>query len=170
MTTATSDTAAPQPSVPDDVLRSFAEKAITGSRVRVIFSSVPRDKFGEPGNPEIRWLAPTTAAMAGLPWFEANLPDGRTPPQPEAAANLLWLLAVALDDDTIPPTGIVPTWRGGVTAEWHVDGFDLEIECDPSGTIEYNFVGPGIEEYEGPVDETLSQLKRHVAMLPQDRK
>ena len=170
MTTATPDMTAPQRSVPDDVLRSFAEKAIIGSRVSLTFSAVPRDNPGEPGRPGIRWLGPTTAAMARLPWFETNLPDGRTPPQPEAAAALLWLLTMALDDNTIPPTGIIPTWRGGVTAEWHVNGFDLEIECDPSGTIEYNFAGPGIEEYEGPVDETLSQLKRHVRMLPPDRK
>ena len=168
MTTATPHTAAPQRSVPDDVLRSFAEKAITGRRVSATFNAVLQDNSAVPGNPEIRWLEPTTTAIARLPWFETNLPDGRTPPQPEAAATLLWLLAMALDDNTLPPTGIIPSWRGGVTAEWHVNGFDLEIECDPSGTIEYNFAGPGIEEYEGPVDETLSQLKRHVGMLPQD--
>ena len=162
MATAIPDRTEPQYTVPDDMLRSFAEKAINGA--------VLRDNPGGSSNPEIRWLGPTTSAIARLPWFETNLPDGRNPPQPEAAAQLLWLLVRSLDDDTIPPTGIVPTWRGGVAAEWHVGGFDLEIECDPNGTIEYNFTGPGIEEYEGPVDETLTQLKRHVRMLPRDRK
>lgn len=170
MTTAMPEMAVPQPSVPDGVLRSFVEKAITGSRVPVTFSAFPREKPGGPGNSEIRWVGPTTAAIARLPWFETNLPDGRTPPQPEAAATLLWLLAMTLDDNTLPPTGIVPTWRGGVAAEWHVNGFDLEIECDPNGAMEYNFAGPGIEEYEGPVDESLVQLKQHVRMLPYDRK
>ena len=170
MTTATPDMAAPQRSIPGDVLRIFMEKAIAGRRVSITFSAEPGDNPRGPGNSEIRWLEPTTVAIGRLPWFETNLPDGRTPPQPQAAATLLWLLAMALDDDTIPPTGIVPSWRGGVAAEWHVNGFDLEIECDPSGTIEYNFVGPGVEEYEGPVDDTLSQLKRHVRMLPRDRK
>ena len=170
MSTATPDMAGPQSSVPDDVLRSFVEKAIAGSRESVVFGVAPGDNSRETSSPGIRWLGPTTAAMARLPWFETNLPDGRTPPQPEAAAALLWLLALVLDDDTMPPTGIIPTWRGGLTAAWHVNGFDLEIECDPSGTIEYNFAGPGMEEYEGPVDETLSQLKRHVRMLPPDRK
>lgn len=169
MTMATPDMVAAQRSVPDDVLRSFVEMAITGSRVSVTFAAVPQDNPGETTSSGIRWLSPTTAAMARLPWFETNLPDGRTPPQPEAAANLLWLMAMALENNTIPPTGIIPTWRGGVTAEWHVNGFDLEIECDPSGTIEYNFAGPGVEEYEGPVDETLSQLKWHVGMLPLER-
>ena len=45
-------------------------------------------------------------------------------------------------------------------------GIDLEIECDPDGAVEYNFAGPGIEEYEGPVEPDLSQLKRYVGMLP----
>ena len=166
MTTATPDMAAPQRSVPGDVLRSFVEKAIAGRRM----SAPVMDNPEEPGNPEIRWLEPTTAAIASLPWFETHLPDGRSAPKPEAAAALLWLLAMALDDDTIPPNGIVPSWRGGVTAEWHVNGFDLEIDCDPSGTIEYNFVGPGLGEFEGPVDETLSQLKRHIRMLPKTMK
>ena len=170
MTMTTPDRPAPERSVPGDMLRSFAEKAITGGRVSTDTGAAHPETPAEPGVEGIRWLGPTTACMARLPWFETNLPDGRTPPQPEAAATLLWLLAMVLDDNTIPPTGIVPTWRGGVTAEWHVNGFDLEIECDPSGTIEYNFAGPGIEEYEGPVDETLSQLKRHVRMLPPDRK
>ena len=157
MTTAIPNRATPESTVLDGVLRGFAERAITGKNA------------GNQGSSEIRWLASATVAIACLPWFEDNLPDGRTAPQPGAAAELLWLLVRALDDTTIPPTGIVPTWRGGVTAEWHVRGFDLEITCDPDGTIEYNFAGPGIEEYEGPVDETLTQLKRHVRMLPEGR-
>lgn len=169
MTTATPNRSAPEGTVPDDMLRSFAEKAITGGRVRSAFSGALRENQEDTGHPEIRWLGPTTAAMARLPWYETNLPDGRNAPQPEAAAELLWLLVRALDDNTIPPTGIVPTWRGGVAAEWHIGGFDLEIECDPNGTIEYNFAGPGVEEYEGPVYESLAQLRQHVRMLPYNR-
>lgn len=150
MTTATPDMAAPQRSVPDGVLRSFVEKAITGSRVSVTFSAVPSDDPGETGGSGIRWLGPTTAAMARLPWFETNLPDGRTPPQPEAAAALLWLLAMTLDDNTMPPTGIIPTWRGGMTAEWHVNGFYLEIECDPSGNYRIQFRWAGNRRIRGP--------------------
>ena len=153
MTTAVPDRMPPGGAVPGDMLRSFAERAMAQGR----------------GAKETRWLGPTTAAMSRLPWFEENLPDGRTPPQPAAAAGLLWLLVRALDDDTIPPTGIIPTWRGGVSAEWHVNGFDLEVTCEPDGALEYNFAGPGIEEYEGPVDETLAQLRQHVRMLPQHR-
>ena len=37
----------------------------------------------------------------------------------------------------------------------------------PDGSMEYNFAGPGMDEYEGPVEPDLSQLKRHVSMLPE---
>ena len=68
----------------------------------------------------------------------------------------------------MPPTSIVPTSRGRVAAEWYVNGFDLEVEFDPESEVEYNFAGPGIEEYEGPVDQDFENLKRHVRMLPRN--
>lgn len=105
-----------------------------------------------------------------LPWKDTDPPDGRKPLEEGAAAKLLWLLCEVLDKDTIPPTSIVPTWRGGVTAEWHVNGFDLEIEADPSGILEYNFAGPGIEEYEGAVADDLDNLRAHVKLLPGERR
>ena len=114
----------------------------------------------------IRWLESTTKELNQLPWQETDLPDGRMPPRPEAAAALLRLLRNALEDNTIDPTAIIPTSKGGVAAEWHAGGIDLEIECDPDGTMEYNFAGPGMDECEGPVEPDLSQLKRHVGMLP----
>ena len=162
MTTIASDS----PSVPseiwDELLTSFAAKART---VTFRFQAVPATGAAmQP--PVIQWLEPTIKALNRLPWQETNLPDGRVAPKPEAAAALLWLLLNALDDSTIAPTAIIPTSRGGVAAEWHVGGFDLEIECDPEGSIEYNFAGPGIDEYEGPVDLALNQLRQHVAMIP----
>ena len=70
---------------------------------------------------------------------------------------------------TIAPTSIGPTWKGGVTAEWHANGFDLEIECDPEGNKTYYFNGPEIEEYEGPIEDDLTRLQRHFRMLPDHR-
>ena len=164
MTTAASEPASAHTEIWDDLLRSFAAKA-SPRAVAVSFRAAP--DVGEAQEPQmIQWLEATTKALNRLPWQERNLPDGRIPPKPEAAAALLWLLLNALEDNTIDPTAIVPTSRGGVAAEWHVGGIDLEIECDPDGAIEYNFTGPGVEEYEGPVEPDLSQLKRHVGMLP----
>ena len=113
----------------------------------------------------IRWLESTTKALNQLPWQETDLPDGRMPPRPEAAAALPRLLRNALEDNTIDPPAIIPTSKGGVAAEWHAGGSDLEIESDPDGAMEYNFDGPGMDEHEGPVEPDLSQLKRHVGML-----
>ena len=141
----------------DELLTSFASKASP--------RPVPAaDKPQAP--PVIQWLPPVARALNRLPYLETNLPDQRMPPTPEAAAALLWLLLNILDGSTRAPTSINTTSKGGVAAEWHVGGIDLEIECGPDGTAEYNFAGGDVEEYEGPVDPDLSQLKWHVNMLP----
>ena len=111
------------------------------------------------------WAEPTMKAILALPWDRDNWADGATRTQPEAAANLLFVLVNTLNDDTPPPTSVVPTWRGGVQAEWHIGGFDLEIESEPDGTIEYNFAGPGVDEYEGPVDGNVEHLREHASLL-----
>lgn len=168
MTTAASESASAHTEIWDDLLRSFAAKA-SPRAVAFSFQAVPG-----PGKvqeaPVIQWLESTTKAVNRLPWHETNLPDGRIPPKPETAAGLLWLLLNALEDNTIDPTAIIPTSSGGVAAEWHVGGVDLEIECGPDGTIEYYFSRAEGEEYEGPVDDDLNQLKRHVGMLPERTK
>ena len=117
-----------------------------------------------------QWLDPTTKAINNLSWDESNLPDGASPPNPKAGADLLCLLITVLEDNTPAPNGVIPTWRGGVAAEWHTGGFSLEIECDPDGTADYLFARPDAEEYEGPLDpenhETLMRFKEHLALLP----
>ena len=148
----------------NELLMSFAVKAQPNPDVTGV------DAVSSPGSQSepkvIHWLEPTTKALNRLPWQETNLPDGRVPPKPAAAAALLWLLLNALDDSTINPTAIIPTSRGGVAAEWHIGGVDLEIECDPDGATDYSFAAPGAEEYEGPVGPDLSQLRIHIGMLP----
>ena len=164
MTTATEETRGTT-----KLLESFANKAIEARSVSVAFIAVPRNDTKEEETAEPKWLNPTIAAMNRLPWDETNIPDGGTAPQPKAAAELLWLLVGTLDNSTIPPTSIGPTWKGGVTAEWHANGFDLEIDCDPEGNKTYYFNGPGIEEYEGPIEDDLTQLQEHFRMLPGHR-
>ena len=163
--TTTPSSRGPVPSeVWDELLMSFAVKARPNAPQASTDAAPRTGEHEERGN--IRWLKSTTKALNRLPWEETNLPDGRIPPKPQAAAGLLWLLLNVLGDNTIGPTTIIPTSSGGVAAEWHLEGLDLEIECDPDGTIEYNFAGPGFEEYEGPADPDFSQLKHHIGMLP----
>jgi hypothetical protein len=111
------------------------------------------------------WAEPTIKAILALPWDRDNWADGATRTRPEAAANLLLVLVNTLKDDTPPPTSVVPTWCGGVQAEWHIGGFDLEIESEPDGTIEYNFAGPGVGEYEGPVDGNVEHIREYASLL-----
>jgi hypothetical protein len=98
--------------------------------------------------------------------MEENMPDGRKPTRPEAVANLLLLFMSILDEKTAPPTSINSSWRGGVTAEWHINGFDLEIRSDPDGSITYAFANPEGEEMEGIVENSTDKLRRYVRMLP----
>ena len=113
--------------------------------------------------PQPQWLQPTIWRTLALPWGDDNWNDDARPTDPAAAANLLILLASILDD-TAPTPIIVPTWRGGVQAEWHKNDVDLEIEVDPDGTIYYSFENSA-EEHEGPVSEDLNELTRYVSYL-----
>lgn len=109
------------------------------------------------------WFEPTLVAMGRLRWGVTCLPDGARGTQPGAAADLLRLLVMVLDDKS-PVPSIVPTWRGGVQAEWHENGVILEIEADPSGSVEYYFSCRD-EEYEGTVEDDLSDLIRRAGFL-----
>ena len=114
---------------------------------------------------EPQWFEPVIQAMGRLPWDNDNWrSDNPSPTQPGPAARLLVLLAQILDADT-PPPYMVPTWRGGVSAEWHQNGIDLEIEADPDGWLEYYFEND-TEEYEGPLTtENLPELVRRARGL-----
>lgn len=169
MSTSNTPYAVAQDFVPSELVNTFIEmvgsREVEGNRPMAV--EIPAQ--AQDGESRIRWLRTTMEGICRLPWQDEDLPDGRKPAEATAAARLLWLLWEVLEEDTIPPTSIIPTWRGGTTAEWHVNGFDLEIESDPSGAVEYNFAGPDINEYEGPVDKDLGNLKRHVRFLPRER-
>lgn len=110
------------------------------------------------------WFDPTIQAMLALPWDNDHWNDGAAATHPKAAFTLLVTLVDVLDD-AAPPPAIVPTWRGGVQAEWSRNGVDLEIAADPDGALEYYFRSD-TEEYEEPAlpnIERLTRLARSVA-------
>lgn len=104
------------------------------------------------------WFEPTVQAILSLPWDDANWNDDAKPTDPAAAASLLTLLTYILDAAAPTPI-IVPTWRGGVQAEWSRNGVDLEIEADPDGALEYYFRS-ATEEYEEPALPNIERLTR----------
>jgi hypothetical protein len=153
----------------NDMFNNFVERTVFWKR-RLLgpVASRPQEQTEEAcGN--ITWLNPTMEALTGLPWGEDNLPDDRQPPEPRAAAHLLWVLVDVLEANTIPPTSIIPTSSGGVTAEWHVNGYDLDIVCDPDGRVLFYFLDPSGDEYEGPGEESMQKIRNFVKCLPSKR-
>jgi hypothetical protein len=148
----------------NDILNNFVKMTVFWKRPQ----PVPAARLHQ-DNVDIKWLGPTMEAITGLPWDEQNMPDDRRTLQPRAAGHLLWILASVLEADTIPPTSIVPTSLGGVTAEWHVNGYDLDIVCDPDGSILFYFCDPQGNEHEEPVEESMEKLKTCVMRLPLER-
>ena len=166
MTTTVGGGTASERSLIRDILQSVAEKAVQGRGVDFTFQAVPLEETdGSRG-----WLEFVANEIAALPWYETNLPDGRTSPQPRAAVNLITLLAIALESDTIAPSSVNTTWAGGVAVEWHLGGVDLEIACQPDGTAEFSFEDDKGEEQEGQIAGDLSPISQFVERLPKSRK
>ena len=109
------------------------------------------------------WMEPTIIACGGLRWRADGFLDGSKPTEPAAVAKLLRLLAEILGAES-PVPSIVPTWRGGVQAEWHENGVYLEIEADPDGSIEYYFADAG-EEVEGSISGDSAELAKYAERL-----
>ena len=109
------------------------------------------------------WMEPTITACGGLRWRDDGFMGGAKPTEPSAVAKLLRLLAEILGSES-PVPSIVPTWRGGVQAEWHENRVYLEIEADPDGSIGYYFANSR-EEAEGLVEDDLADLIRYAKSL-----
>ena len=165
MTTTTGGRPASERAVIREIFLSLAVREMQGRSAETKFQAVPNENTGR----EKGWLEFVTEEMASLPWYEANLPDRRTPPQPRAAVELISLLAAALESNTIAPSSVNTTWEGGVAVEWHIGGVDLEISCQPDGTAEFSFEEHTGEEHEGPVAGNMPQLAQLLSKLPTSR-
>ena len=165
MTTTIHDETRSERAIIRDILWSVAEREISRRKPGAMPQASLREKTGE----EIGWLEVVTREISGLPWREGNLPDGRIPPQPKAAVEMLSLLAAVLENETISPSSVNTTWSGGIAVEWHIGGIDLEIACQPDGAAEYSFEDRLGEEHEGPAWEALAKLRQLIGRLPASR-
>ena len=112
---------------------------------------------------DTKWFRPALEAMLDLR-SRSSAPGWEFKKTRISALDaMLSVLANTLDSQTPPPT-IVPTWGGGLQAEWHRNGVDLEIEVGPDGKAEYYFFSES-EEIESPVWDDLARLARCVRAL-----
>lgn len=117
------------------------ERVATVRRVpKLVYSAPPEDSTASLDSPwaEPVWLTPTIEKISELLQLPPNWNSYRAAPvRSELAAALVTLLAQIMGDDT-PPPSVVPTASGGLQAEWHRKGYDLEIEvCSPSRFVAY---------------------------------
>ena len=130
-------------------VQDLSELAGNPRTISVIFTATPRPN----------WLDKVIEDARHLPWHEYDMPDDRQTTQVAPATALLFLLLETMEDNSMPPTALVPTSRGGAAAEWHTRGFHLEIESNPGEVIEYSFSSPEEEEYDGLAGPDLKPLK-----------
>lgn len=112
------------------------------------------DRSAGPGN---SWLPATLQAFSNLPWQNGNWRSDGQLTNPTAVKALLTLL-IEVGDDRMPPPAIVPAWNGGVQAEWHRNGVDLEIEANPDGLVEFFFIDADGAEHEEIASQNIDKL------------
>ena len=136
-------------------VEDLSQPAESPRTVSLTFSATPRPN----------WLSKVIEDARHLPWHEHDMPDDRQPTQVAPATALLFLLLETMEDNSMPPTALVPTSRGGAAAEWHTRGFHLEIESNPGEVIDYSFSTPEEEEYDGPAGPDLAPLRARLRRL-----
>ncbi len=111
------------------------------------------------------WCSPVAESLARLLQLEANWDSYGAPPiNAHEAAGLLGLLNDVMRRST-PAPAIVPTSRGGVQAEWHRNGVDLEIETLRPSRFHVAFSDSTGNEWDAEVASDLSQLTPIISRL-----
>jgi len=80
---------------------------------------------------DMEWLEPTFARIGNLFTIEAT-DYGHASPDPELVAEALMFFSTVLTPDAAPPS-LAPLNDGGIQAEWHCGGLDVEVifSADP---------------------------------------
>jgi len=103
------------------------------------------------------WLKETEETLRGF----ATLPEGwdsygAKSIEPHVVDAAIELLHRIVQHNTLKPS-VVPTNRGGIQIEWHIQGLDIEIEMTPHGVIRLFYDNPqedAEEEFELGLDLT----------------
>ena len=109
------------------------------------------------------WLGPTLQRISALPFHKESWSDGAKRTDQKAVDQLIGVLERILPDNA-PPPSVVPTWLGGVQAEWHRNGVDLEISVNPGETVEFYF-SDGNDECEWRAFDDWETLKEYAKSI-----
>ena len=92
----------------------------------------------EPSHEKLSWTESTIENLFDLPWGKDEWQKGAQATRKEAVSQLLVALCVTMQPDS-PTPHIGPMWDGGVCAEWHQNGIDLELYVAPDGKVTWSF-------------------------------
>ena len=106
-----------------------------------------------------KWLKSTLEKCLTLPFHTDNWSTGANRTDWATIEQLFNVLLPILPDDA-PTPDIVPTWLGGVQAEWHRNGVDLEVSVNPGGVVQYYFTN-GDDEVEENARAHWEDLKEY---------
>ena len=84
------------------------------------------------------WARPTIEKILELPWNQDDWQEGATAPGTKAVSHLLVALSTTMLPES-PVPDIAPMWDGGICAEWHRNGVDLELYVASDGNITWSF-------------------------------
>jgi len=114
------------------------------------------------------WLKTTVGAVARLLELDPNWDSYGAPPVDSGHAEAILNLLAEILDDNAPSPSVVPTSAGGVQAEWHMAGIDLEIETLSRHRFAFFFEDERTgDEWDEIVTDDRSRLYRSVADLVQ---
>lgn len=121
----------------NQIVTTFDLRSAQGGKWQYQSSAVltrrSRDRSESEG--EIEWIPTIYQATRGLERLRQGW-DGDDAPVPTAPT-----VEIALDElmrcvrPGVPAPDVHPTVRGGVQFEWHQAGWDIEMECLPSGRV-----------------------------------
>ncbi len=112
----------------------------------------------------VNWFNQTISEIVQLLWLPKEWnSDNPKKITAKVIERMLAILLAILDPDSIAPA-VVPTTRGGVQVEWHINGIDFEIEAFDMNKLEYFFSGPNGDK-EGIIEDNPDALKQFTSWL-----
>jgi hypothetical protein len=131
-------------------------------RIRISGNLAPRMLVTIENAPAPPWLEPSIQSIGRLLMLPRNWDLEDAPPvQVSSAQWALEGLARFMGDASAAPQW-TPTRAGGLQADWHQDGIDLEIAFDceyPGGYVLFSDLRDSASDWEGPLASNLEKLR-----------